>query len=350
MAKPPKVSVVWVNYNSMGFIDIALASLKSLAELDYPAYEVIIVDNHSTDGSFERVKQYAERKRFKVYRTERNVGFTGGNNLGFRLRDKDSKYVVLVNNDAIVYPESLREILEWMESEERVGAAQGVVLDPAGRIEGAGCMLDELLTSHGVLRGIDVGAVKKPLSVTFAVGAYAVYSVRAVKEVWGGEERLFFDWSFGYFDDHVLGLQLWNAGWRCRAYPVASCVHYQSMSFKRGSPLRVYLSFRNILLLNAITNSRYKDLVPLLALRDAFPKVARACKRGAGRAATLALWKSLLDYVALAKRFAEVGGVKLDLYKAPVIKLDFHEVITLLVLRRKITEKINKRMLSLFSM
>ena len=342
MVKSSKVSVIWLNYNSMGFIDIALKSLKSLAELDYPNYEVIIIDNHSTDESFRYIKRYAEKKNFKIYRTERNLGFTGGNNLGFKLRDKCSKYLALVNNDAVVYPESLEKIVEWMESESQVGAGQGVVLDPTGKIESAGYMLDELLTSHGVFRGTDASAAKKPFSVTFATGVYAVYDVRAVKEVWKGEERLFFDWGFGYFDDHVLGLQLWNSGWRCRAYPVISCVHYGSMSFKKSSPLRVYLSFRNLLLLNATTNSRYKSLVPFLALRDAFPRVMRACRSGAGRAATLALWRSLLDYATLARKFIKANGIKLDLYKAPVIKLSIHEVITLLILRRKITEKLVK--------
>lgn len=353
MVENPKVSIIWVNYNSKSFIDISIKSLESLTELDYPNYEVIVIDNHSIDGSFEIIKKYVESKNkyFKIFRTQRNIGFTGGNNLGFKMRDKDSKYVVLVNNDAIIYPESLKKIIEWMESESQVGAGQGVVLAPSGKIEGIGYMLDELLTSHGVFRGMDASIANKPLSVTYVVGAYAVYNVRAVMEVWGGEERLFFDWGFGYFDDHVLGLQLWNTGWKCRAYPVLSCVHQQSMSFKRGSPLRVYLSFRNLLLLNAITNSRYKNLVPLLAVRDAIPRIMRACRGGTGRAATLALWKSLLDYNTIKEKIIKFNKIrKLDLYKAPIIKLNLSEVGYLLILRRKITDKISKRILSDFKL
>lgn len=351
MAKSPRVSIIWVNYNSENFISIAMKSLESLVEMNYTTYEIIIIDNHSTDKSFKIIKRYVESKRdhlkIKIYRTKKNVGFTGGNNIGLRMRDKDSKYIVLVNNDAITYPESLENIIEWMESEPDVGAAQGVVLAPSGKIEGYGYMLDELLVSHGVFRGMDAAVAREPLSVTYVVGAYAVYNVRAVKEAWEGEERLFFDWGFGYFDDHVLGLQLWNAGWKCRAYPVLSCVHHQSMSFKRGSPIRVYLSFRNLLLLNAITNSRYRDLVPLLALRDAIPRIMRACRSGGGRAATLSLWKSLVDYVIVKEKIIKNNITrKLDLYKAPIIRLNPMEVIFLLVLRRKITEKVSKRILS----
>jgi glycosyltransferase involved in cell wall biosynthesis len=57
----PKVSIVWLNYNSAKFLDLALRSLKSLFELGYDNYEVIIVDNGSIGGSFEVIKGFAER-------------------------------------------------------------------------------------------------------------------------------------------------------------------------------------------------------------------------------------------------------------------------------------------------
>jgi glycosyltransferase involved in cell wall biosynthesis len=58
----PKVSIIWLNYNSWSNIDIVKFSLESCLNLDYPNYEVIVVDNGSTDGSFETVKEIAEKK------------------------------------------------------------------------------------------------------------------------------------------------------------------------------------------------------------------------------------------------------------------------------------------------
>jgi GT2 family glycosyltransferase len=136
----PKASILWINYNSMNFIDIALGSLQAIADLDYPNYEVIIVDNASTDKSFDVIKSFAERSRFKLIRSERNLGFTGGNNLGFKARDRDSKYVVLINNDAVPHKNSL-ELIELMEAEERVGGAQGIILNRK-RVESAGIMME----------------------------------------------------------------------------------------------------------------------------------------------------------------------------------------------------------------
>jgi len=88
--KYPKVSILWVNYNSMNFINLALRSLQALADLDYPNYEVIVVDNGSTDGSYNIIKSFSERKRFKLIRLEKNTGFTGGNNITFRARNRES--------------------------------------------------------------------------------------------------------------------------------------------------------------------------------------------------------------------------------------------------------------------
>ena len=57
----PPLSIIWVNYNSMDIMDIVLRSLKSILELEYPDYEVIVVDNASSDGSFERIRDLVKR-------------------------------------------------------------------------------------------------------------------------------------------------------------------------------------------------------------------------------------------------------------------------------------------------
>jgi glycosyltransferase involved in cell wall biosynthesis len=57
----PPLSIIWVNYNSMSIMDIVLRSLKSILELEYPDYEVIVVDNASSDGSFEKIRDLVKR-------------------------------------------------------------------------------------------------------------------------------------------------------------------------------------------------------------------------------------------------------------------------------------------------
>ena len=110
--------------------------------------------------------------------------------------------------------------------------------------------------------------IKAPFTVTYVLGACAIYDVRAVLEAWHGAERLFFDWAFAYFDDRVLALQLWNADWKCRAYPIIAGKHFKSRSFGLFNPFKIYLNLRNLIILGEITNSRFKKLIPLLAVRD----------------------------------------------------------------------------------
>jgi GT2 family glycosyltransferase len=58
-----KVNIIWLNYNSARFLSLALNSLKSLLDLNYDNYKIIIVDNPSSDGSFEAIKSLVEHHK-----------------------------------------------------------------------------------------------------------------------------------------------------------------------------------------------------------------------------------------------------------------------------------------------
>lgn len=255
-----KATVIWVNYNSMRIKEIMLESLHTVLDLDYPNYELIIVDNGSSDGSYEIIRNIAGR-RAKIIKLERNRGFTAANNIGFRARSRDSKYVVLVNNDAALYSDSLRNVLEFMES-EGVAAAQGIITDWKGqRVDNYGFVVDELLISRPLYRGEEPSQIRGPAYCTFVSGAYSVYSVKAVIRANGGEV-LFDDHMFAYFDDKVLGMRLWNAGYVVKAYPVMGARHYGSASFGRTTPTKLYLTLRNFLALAKVVRGlRYYPLI-----------------------------------------------------------------------------------------
>jgi glycosyltransferase involved in cell wall biosynthesis len=80
-------------------MDIALKSIESVLSLDFDGYEVIIVDNASSDGSFERIRKFIEEKkpssvRVKFVRSDANRGYAGGMNLGWEARDPLAKACV----------------------------------------------------------------------------------------------------------------------------------------------------------------------------------------------------------------------------------------------------------------
>ncbi len=112
--KRPALSVVIVNYNGLDFLDDCLSSLR--AHLS-GAFEVIVVDNGSEDGSVEWMKKHHSWVR--LIRSVRNLGFTGGNNLGAQLAR--GEYLLLLNTDTVVQT-SLEPMLDLMRGNPAIGA------------------------------------------------------------------------------------------------------------------------------------------------------------------------------------------------------------------------------------
>jgi GT2 family glycosyltransferase len=102
----PKISIILVNYNGKKLLEDCLSALFSVS---YPVdtYEIIVVDNASSDGSVSYIKR--NFPKVKLIELETNTGFTGGNNIG--IEHASGEYIVLLNNDTIVEATWLRELV-----------------------------------------------------------------------------------------------------------------------------------------------------------------------------------------------------------------------------------------------
>jgi len=108
-----RVTVILVNWNRR---DLLMASLRSLESQSIAGFEVIVVDNGSTDGSAETAEaQFGSSPRFtlRVIRNTENAGFCKANNQGFDVAE--GKYIALLNNDAEAEPQWLEELARGME-------------------------------------------------------------------------------------------------------------------------------------------------------------------------------------------------------------------------------------------
>jgi len=324
----PKISIIWLNYNSFKIMPIVLESIESIINLDYPfeKYEFIVVDNGSTDGSFERIKEFLERKtslRKKIIKLSHNLGFTGGNNIGFIARDKESKYVLLLNNDAVLFQSSLQTLIEYAENNDNVAGLQGVVLKYKSRlIDTAGDYINELLRSHSLGEYHEYPWIlRKPIYVTYVDGSCALYRVESILKCLGN--KLFIDEFFGYGDDNVLGLMMWNYGYKLIAIPEAVASHVRGLTFRKGkrSTFSVYLSERNRLALSLITNVTYRSIIPLHVLRSiATTTLVTGFK---GSASIIA--RTLFDGIRLGKKLRS-KGLFINVYKAPLIKIPIKDL------------------------
>jgi GT2 family glycosyltransferase len=253
-----------------------------------------------------------------------NLGFTGGNNIGFIARDRESKYVLLLNNDAVLFQEGLRVLVEYAEKYSGVAGLQGVVLKYKSRlIDTAGDYVDELLQAH-LLGSNQVypWILRRPIYVTYVDGCCSLYRVESLLKCTG--DKLFIDEFFGYGDDNVLGLMLWSCGYKLVAIPEIIANHARGLTFgrRKRSNISIYLSERNRVALTQITNTRYKHVVLLHALKNLITSTLP--RTGFSDLAKTRV-RVIIDGLRLGRRLKNLG-ISLDIYKAPLVKIPLRDL------------------------
>lgn len=323
----PKVTILWLNFNSYSFMNLAIESLQAVKDLDYSNYELIIVDNGSVDASIKNIKDFVEQNniRAKVIQLGRNLGYTGGNNVGYLARDPGSKYLVLLNNDAVPKRDSLKKLVEFMETDESLGAAQGVVINyDRCSIDTAGDYLSELFDTYPLFTEKDPYILKKSIYITSADGAYSIFRIRFIQKAMNST-NLFDDFLFAYYDDYMLGVTLWNSGFKIKAFPLVTAKHKRGSSFDRAraenSSLQSYFWLRNRIILNEISNNRYKNLIKLLFLTKylfLYPlnNALHVRFSSKGMSATTAF----VDGIRIGK-IMKKHIRKIDIYKVPILRI-----------------------------
>ncbi len=134
MATGPTVLTVLLNWRTaemtLRAADAAERAMEGIAG------SIVVVDNDSGDGSFERMSEaLKDRPRFRVVQSGRNGGFGAGNNVGIRLGLPDGRrpdYVYILNSDAFPAPDAVRLLLDYLEQRPAVGLAGSYIHGPDG--------------------------------------------------------------------------------------------------------------------------------------------------------------------------------------------------------------------------
>jgi GT2 family glycosyltransferase len=238
------VSVVVVNWNRAALLD---KCLQSLAVQSQTGFEVIVVDNGSTDGSQELITRFCQSSAIQVQiiRNTENLGFCEANNQGIRLAR--GEYIALLNNDAEAEPGWLEAMCKELGKRPDFGMVASKILvheDPR-KIDKAG----HLIYLDGQNRGrgsgeIDTGQYDQVEEALWPDGCAALYRKSMLDEIGGFDEDL-----FAYGDDAELGLRARIAGWRCVYVPQAVVRHHRGATLGILSTRRIELIERNRLLL-----------------------------------------------------------------------------------------------------
>lgn len=244
----PKVSIVVLNWN--GLAD-TLACLESLKAVDYALFDIILVDNGSTDGSVEAFqKQYGKDPRVEILKNSVNLGFAGGNNVGIRRAlEKRSEYVLLLNNDTIVDKHVLIHMIRVVRGEPKMGLAGPKVCyqDDPRRLYSSFdhvnlWFISALPTTGGQ---IDQGQFDHLREVDNLVGCALLASAKAIREV-----GLLDPDYFAYYEEVDWSLRMRKAGYKVIFVPEAIVYHKGGASLGRvDTSLIAYYKIRNLILL-----------------------------------------------------------------------------------------------------
>jgi hypothetical protein len=234
----PGVSVIIVNYNGAEYLPDCL---DSLAGLDYPAgrYEVVVVDNASTDGSLELLTDKYPWAR--VISNQTNLGFAGGNNAG--MRQVESEFVALLNNDTVVDRRWLAELVDAALSDDAIGITTSKILfrDRPAVINNAGSLV--LPNGWGADRGFnqeDKGQFDEVEEVFSACGASMLLRKRMLDDI-----GLFDGSFFCYYEDSDLSWRARLMGWKIVYNPRSFLYHVHSGTSVEWSPFFTFHVLRN---------------------------------------------------------------------------------------------------------
>lgn len=249
----PKVSIIILNWN--GWKD-TIECLESLKNIDYPNYEIIVVDNNSRDDSAKKLKEYinSDGRQIVFITNENNLGFAGGNNVGIKYvleKSKiDNEYILLLNNDTIVDPQFLSYLIKIGESDERIGILGPLIYyyDEPKRIQFGGGKIKKFMTRgvHIGLNEIDQGQFS---DIDYNIVDYYTGCALMIKKEVIDKIGLMPEDYFLYYEDVDWNLKAKKAGYLSVIIPKSKIWHKVSRSAKQDSPSYIYYHSRNGLLL-----------------------------------------------------------------------------------------------------
>ena len=234
----PKVYIIILSWNNWPDLTECLESLKNN---DYLNYRVVIVDNDS------KIKPKAPNQDIKIIYNNKNLGFSGGNNVGIEYALKNgADYVMPLNDDVIVDNKFLSKMIKVAESDKKIGMVGPKIyfFDKKDKLWFAGGSVNWLY-NKGTMRGyneIDKGQYDLPRiqEVDYLTGCCVLVKKEVIKKI-----GLFPEEYFGYYEDVDWSFAAKKAGYKTVFVPKSKIWHKGSKSFIETSPSYIYYHVRN---------------------------------------------------------------------------------------------------------
>ncbi len=237
----PFISIITVNYNSTA---VTCELLSSILQLKYPHFEVIVVDNHSTENPSNKFSSILPA--VKIVLSNKNLGFAGGNNLG--IRHATGEYLLFVNNDTELTPNMIEGMLEVFDKYQDAG-----VVSPKFHyyfhpdlIEYAGYQAVNIFNGRNNMIGCkekDIGQYDELKQTHYAHGGAMMVPAKVIKEV-----GLMPEIYFLYYEEFDWCEQIKRHGYKIYYQYKSLIYHKESMTTGKKSVLKTFYITRNRIL------------------------------------------------------------------------------------------------------
>ncbi len=230
------LSIIIVNYNTKEFLKKCITSI--VENVKGVSYEIIIVDNASSDNSSDMVKK--DFAQIHLIVNKENVGFSKANNQGIKIMQKN-RYVLFLNPDTIMQNQTIEEMIKFMDNNKDAGAATCKLVMLNGEIDDASHRgfptpwnafshflgLEKLFPQSKLFAGYSLGW--KDLNKTHEIDALAG-AFMLVRRIVGEEVRWWDEDYFFYGEDIDFCYELKQKGWKIYYVPTVFVTHYKGVS------------------------------------------------------------------------------------------------------------------------
>ncbi|MFH1226459.1 MAG: glycosyltransferase family 2 protein [Planctomycetota bacterium] len=295
-----KVCVIIINWNGKKHLE---KCLPAISEQSYPNYEIMVVDNGSTDGTIDYINNYWPKVR--IIALKENKFFASGNNIGIQqaLKNKEISYIALLNNDTIADKNWLSEMVKITDTDPRIGIVAAKLMKMGNQriIDSTGHIFDKW--GKIVDRGhneIDSGQYDTKVDVLGACAAACLYRRTMLEDIGLFDERLVM-----YYEDAELSWRAYKRDWKAKYVPTAVVLHERGASRRKNDKaLSVTSSFRRlknqITVVKKYANKQQKIVYALRLCWKLIRALRNTLTNTPGRI-------SLSDYLALLRYFFKNG-------------------------------------------
>lgn len=245
----PLVSIIVLNWNRRELLRKCLSFIRR--NVEYPSYEIIVVDNNSRDGSVDMVEKCFPN--VTIVENPENYGYAKGNNEGIRV----SKGIpFILNNDTIVKRGVVRRMVQVLTSDKEIGVVGGALVAPDGAVQQHKFFsatnsilsaiysdLHERRARKMFLRSLKSRIHEGGIEVDWVLGAALMIKRKVVNEV-----GMFYEPYFALYDEQDLCYRVKRAGYKVVWVPDAKIIHLHGATALLGSKWRSDLIERNRLL------------------------------------------------------------------------------------------------------